>query len=192
MNESINYYDVNAKNFNASTYHVEMGEIYQPFLANVVPKGKILDIGCGSGRDSLYFKKNGYEVEAFDYSMELVELARKQTNLQIQHASFYEISASDKYDGIWACASLLHCERERLSDVIQRIVTALKNNGICYMSFKYGEKDRDVDGRKFTDLNEKQSKELLAPFNVSILNQWVTVDQRPNRSEKWLNILFKK
>lgn len=192
MSESISYYDVNAENFNASTYHVNMETIYQPFLDNVIRKGKILDLGCGSGRDSLYFKKKGYEVDAFDYSLALVKLAREQTNLPIQHASFYELSVQDKYDGIWACASLLHCERGRLSEVIQRIVTALKNNGICYMSFKYGDKDRELDGRRFTDLNERQSKELLAPFNISLVDQWITIDQRPNRSEQWLNILFMK
>lgn len=94
---------------------------------------------------------------------------------------------------VWACASLLHCERDQLPDVLQRILTALKPNGVCYMSFKYGSQDREKDGRSFTDLNEQQAHELLQDFdNVLLLQQWITIDKRPDRTEEWLNILFKK
>lgn len=111
----------------------------------------------------------------------------------MQLGSFHELSAQEKYDGIWACASLLHCERDRLSDVLHRILTALKPNGVCYMSFKYGNQDREKDGRSFTDLNEQQVHDLLKGFDqVLLLQQWITLDKRPDRTEEWLNIIFKK
>lgn len=107
--------------------------------------------------------------------------------------SFYEVDDYETYDGIWACASLLHCERTRLKEVIGKLLSALKPNGVLYMSFKYGDSDREKDGRQFTDLNEEQAEALRKQFNhVQQIKQWVTIDQRPERQEKWLNLLWKK
>ena len=99
----------------------------------------------------------------------------------------------NKYDGIWACASLLHCERQKLPEVLSRILRALKTGGVLYMSFKYGSTDREKDGRHFTDLNEQQAQALLREVpGFLLLQQWITVDKRPERSEEWLNILVRK
>ena len=111
----------------------------------------------------------------------------------IKWKSFYEVDEYETYDGIWACASLLHCERTRLKEVIGKLLSALKPNGVLYMSFKYGDSDREKDGRHFTDLNEHQAEELLSQFkNISLVQQWITIDKRPDRTEKWLNIILKK
>lgn len=187
------YYNKYATEFVNSTFNVDMERLYQPFLANICDGGVILDLGCGSGRDSLAFKNKGYKIEAIDYSEELVKQARDLTGIAVSYESFYDFEKYNKYDGIWACASLLHCEREKLGDVVQRISNALKENGILYMSFKYGDQDREKDGRNFTDLNEQQAEELLHKFEeLDLIRQWTTLDQRPERKEKWLNLLVKK
>ena len=191
--KTIDYYNKHAEEFTASTFEVDMESLYQPFLAELPEGARILDVGCGSGRDTLAFKKKGYQVDAIDYSEELVKKASRITGIPIKLKSFYEVDDYEAYDGIWACASLLHCERTRLKEVIGKLLSALKPNGVIYMSFKYGNGDREKDGRQFTDLNEVQIKELLNQWDdVSQLKQWITIDQRPNRSEKWLNILLKK
>lgn len=165
----------------------------QSFIRYLPEHASILDLGCGSGRDTLAFKKFGHQVEAIDYSEKLVKKARQLTGLPVQLGSFYELAEQEKYDGIWACASLLHCERDKLSDVLQRILTALKSGGVCYMSFKYGDQNREKDGRSFTDLNEQQAHDLLKCFDqVLLLQQWITTDKRPDRTEEWLNLLWKK
>lgn len=193
MNKNIYYYNQNADQFFDTTYQVDMTGLYQSFLRYLPEHASILDLGCGSGRDMLAFKNLGHQVEAIDYSEELVAKARQLTGLPVQLDSFYELSVQEKYEGIWACASLLHCEREKLSDVLDRILTALKPNGVCYISFKYGNHDREKDGRSFTDLNEQQADDLLKGFDqVLLLQQWITLDKRPDRTEEWLNILFKK
>lgn len=188
-----NYYNKQAVEFIENTFNVDMSNIYEPFLEYVPQGGKILDVGCGSGRDALYFKNVGLVVDAFDYSESLVKLAKEKTGLDIQHKSFYDLDIVNEYDGIWACASLLHCERDRLSEVMQKIIKSLKEKGVCYVSFKYGDQDRTKDGRSFTDLNDEQAQELLDNFeNIKLLKQWITTDNRPNRQERWLNIIFKK
>ena len=193
MNQTSNYYNQHAQAFFENTYQVEMESLYVPFLRYLPEQASILDLGCGSGRDILAFKKKGYQVEAIDYSAELVKKARELTNIEVCQQSFYDLAENNKYDGIWACASLLHCDRDRLPEVMGRIFKALKPNGVLYMSFKYGNTDREKDGRQFTDLDEQQAQALLDQLDgVELLQQWVSVDKRPDRNEEWLNILWKK
>ena len=193
MNQTSNYYNQHAQAFFENTYQVEMESLYAPFLRYLPEQASILDLGCGSGRDILAFKKKGYQVEAIDYSAELVKKARELTNIEVRQQSFYDLAENNKYDGIWACASLLHCERDRLTEVLGLIVKALKPNGVCYMSFKYGNTDREKEGRSFTDLNEQQVHDLLKQIDQALLlQQWITVDKRPDRTEEWLNILIRK
>ena len=191
--KTIDYYNKHAEEFTASTFEVDMESLYQPFLAELPEGARILDVGCGSGRDTLAFKDKGYQVEAIDYSAELVKKAKELTGIEVRQQSFYELNESEKYDGIWACASLLHCDRDFLPEVMGHIFKALKPNGVCYMSFKYGKTDREKDGRSFTDLNEQQAQELLKQIDQALLlQQWITIDKRPDRDEEWLNVLWKK
>lgn len=193
MSQTLNYYNQNATEFFNTTLNVDMESLYQAFIQYLPQDAFILDLGCGSGRDTLAFKRKGYRVEALDYSKELVALASQQTGQQVRLESFYDLSDQSKFDGIWACASLLHCERNQLPNVTQRIFNALKPNGIGYMSFKYGNLDREKDSRSFTDLNEHQAQDLLSSLDgVLLLQQWITLDKRPDRTEEWLNILIKK
>ena len=191
--KTIDYYNQYADEFIASTFEVDMESLYQPFLVELQEGARILDVGCGPGRDTLAFKNKGYQVDAIDYSEELVKKATQLTGIPVRLQSFYEIDADQAYDGIWACASLLHCERTRLKEVIGKLLSALKPNGMLYMSFKYGNGDRQKDGRQFTDLDEVQAKALLGQFDrVQQIQQWITIDQRPERQEKWLNLIWKK
>ena len=191
--KTIDYYNKHAEEFTASTFEVDMESLYQPFLAELPEGTRILDVGCGSGRDTLAFKNKGYQVDAIDYSEELVKKATRLTGITIKLQSFYEIDVDEAYDGIWACASLLHCERDRLAEVVGKLITALKPNGVLYISFKYGNGDREKDGRQFTDLNKEQAELLLNQFeSVTQLKQWITGDKRPEHTEQWLNLLWKK
>lgn len=191
--KTIDYYNQYADEFTQATLYVDMESLYQPFLEKLPNNAHILDLGCGSGRDTLAFKNKGYTVEAMDYSKVLVEQATILTGIQVRHASFYELAESNQYDGVWACASLLHCERDKLLDVLRRIHRSLRCTGVCYMSFKYGNTDREKDGRAFIDLDEEQAKELFDQMEgIEVLQQWITEDRRSDRNEKWLNILWKK
>ena len=179
MEHTLDYYDINALGFFESTFKVDMESLYQLFLRYLPDHAFILDLGCGSGRDTLAFKNKGYQVAATDYSKPLVDKASQLTGIDVRFESFYELSEQNQYDGIWACASLLHCERKRLPEVLEKILKALKVNGICYMSFKYGTGDRYKDGRQFTDMDESQAQSLLKKFdNILLLQQWITIDKR--------------
>ena len=189
---SADYYDDNAQRFYDSTVDVDMVGFYCKFLPLVGAEGRILDLGCGSGRDTKYFVDLGYKVDAIDASKEMVRLASIKSGLEVKHMSFELFSPGLQYDGIWACASLLHVEPKALKSMFVQISHWLNVSGVLYASFKYGDGVRVKDGRTFTDMDEHQLKVLLSAANLILKESWVTDDQRPERNEKWLNVLVTK
>ena len=189
---SADYYDDNAQSFYDSTVDVDMVGFYCKFLPLVGAEGRILDLGCGSGRDTKYFVDLGYKVDAIDASKEMVRLASIKSGLEVKHMSFELFSPDLQYDGIWACASLLHVEPKALKSMFVHISHWLNVSGVLYASFKYGDGVRVKDGRTFTDMDEHQLKVLLSAANLILKESWVTDDQRPERNEKWLNVLVTK
>ncbi|EMM7534595.1 MULTISPECIES: class I SAM-dependent methyltransferase [Citrobacter] len=190
---TLEYYQRNAQDFFSSTVNVDMESLYQPFLRYIPEGGRILDAGCGSGRDSKAFLEKGYLVEAFDASSEMVSLASQHAGLHVKQMTFNDIEDVVHYDGIWCCASLLHVSAEELPGVMRKLARALKKAGTWYISFKYGETERVKDGRHFTDLTEQRLEKLISPLtDIVLVNSWKTIDKRPDRDEKWLNALLQK
>lgn len=135
----------------------------------------------------------GYQVEAFDASYEMVKRASEYTGLDVKHAVFDDVKAIDKYDAIWCCASLLHVPEDDLLNTLAKLAAALKPNGTWYFSFKYGDTQREKDGRLFTNVNKERLSNLVQALpSLSIKNTWITEDNRPDRNEKWLNAILVK
>lgn len=190
---SSNYYDDHAKDFINNTLSVDMGEFYQAFCKYLPTHAKILDAGCGSGRDSLYFLKSGYLVDALDASSEMVRYASQLTGLPVRQCTFDQINVNNFYDGIWCCASLLHVPKSELVLSMYSLAAALNDTGIWYVSFKYGDTERTENGRQFTDLNEASLISLVKQLdNIEIRSAWITEDKRPSRNNQWLNALLAK
>lgn len=192
--KTIKYYNDNAKQFVATTANVEFHHMQKRFLEKL-PKGAyILDFGCGSGRDTKYFVEQEYQVDAIDGSAELCKLASELTGIKVKHMYFHELSEVEKYDGIWACSSILHLNHDELEDVMKKMASAVKANGIIYTSFKYGTFSGERNERYFTDMTEDTFDELLRKIpGLEVEEQWITSDVRPGRGEeKWLNLILRK
>lgn len=192
--ETIQYYNTNTSSFVESTQSVQMTEAWNRFTSKLPTSSLILDFGCGSGRDTKYFLEHGYQVEATDGSEELCKAASKFTGIEVKNQLFTELSEVDKYDAVWACSSILHANSEELVIIIKKIWTALKENGIFYTSFKYGDFEGERNSRYFTDLTEKTFSDLVKKSaDFEIIETWITSDVRPGRGdEKWLNVILKK
>lgn len=161
MNQTLTYYNQNAQNFIDGTISVNFTEVQNQFLSLLPVNASILDFGCGSGRDTKYFLAHGFSVDATDGSEELCRIASEYTGIQVRHLLFQDLNEVEKYDGIWACASILHLKKNELPDVLQKMSRAVKPNGIIYMSFKYGDFEGLRNERYFTDLTEATAQELL-------------------------------
>lgn len=194
LNKTINYYDINAKEFVEGTLNVDFKTTQDKFINKLPAKGYILDFGCGSGRDTKYFLAKDFKVDAIDGSIELCKIASEYTNIKVRHMYFNELSIVNKYDGIWACSSILHLSLNDLVDVFKRMSKALKDEGIIYTSFKYGDFSGERNGRYFTDMTEDSFAKLIANVeNLKVEEQWITADVRPQRgNEKWLNLILRK
>lgn len=192
--ETLEYYNTNAINFVNGTVDVDFQETQERFLTHIPPQGRILDFGCGSGRDSKYFCDRGYEVDAVDGSEELCKLAREYTGIHVKQMLFADLDATEEYDGIWACASILHLPSSELKAVFLKMIKALKIDGIIYASFKYGEYEGMRNGRYFTDFTETSFEKYIADIaNLKTVEAWITGDVRPGRGdEKWLNLILQK
>ena len=191
--KTLNYYNQNAQSFSDSTLHVDMSALYAEFLPLIPKHGHILDAGCGSARDAMYFKQQGFTVSAFDASENIAKLASNYLQQTVDFKAFQQFNCTNMYDGIWCCASLLHVPKVELPQVFLKLQNALKPNGVLYVSFKYGTQERVHNGREFTDLNEDGlTAQITQHTELKIIKQWQTVDQRPEReSEVWLNALIK-
>jgi 2-polyprenyl-3-methyl-5-hydroxy-6-metoxy-1,4-benzoquinol methylase len=194
MNITNHYYTEHAQDFFDSTVAVDVQKLYAQFLPRVKAQGKILDAGCGSGRDSKHFLDLGYQVCAFDANESLVSLASNHLRQPVTLAKFDTFACEpNSFDGIWACASLLHVEAESLPSVFIHLSKLLKADGVFYCSFKYGESALVRNGRYFTDMNEDKLEGVLSQTGLSIDSTWKTSDARPGReSEKWLNAILIK
>ncbi len=194
VDDTIDYYNNHAEEFYNGTVNVEFTSMQDKFLEKIEVGSYILDFGCGSGRDTKYFLEKGYEVDAIDGSEALCKLASEFTGIKVKNMFFQNLSEVCKYDGIWACSSILHLPANELLDVLRRMTVALKPHGIIYTSFKYGTFSGERNGRFFTDMTENTFAEILGEIdNLGIEELWITSDARPGRDEeKWLNLILRK
>jgi len=188
------YYTEKAQQFFDGTVTVDMDDLYQPFLDLIPAQGRILDAGCGSGRDTLHFKKKGYSVFAFDYSEEIVRLATDYIGEPVIQMSFDDVNFDNEFDGIWACASILHVPKQDISGVLAKLSHSLKSNGVLYTSFKYGTTEELRKGRCFSDYTESAFQRVVDSVpSLTMIKHWKTTDVRPDRKEEyWLNVLLIK
>ena len=194
MNKTLEYYNTFHKDFIAHTLEANAWELHHSFL-KYIPKGAdILDLGCGSGRDSKVFLDLGYKLCAIDGSKELCKFASEYIGQEVLCKAFDEIDFEGEFDGIWACASLLHIPYADLLIIFEKLFRALKEEGYLYASFKYGDFEGERKGRYFTDLTEDRLKQLLEPLHgFTIVETTITSDIRKGREEeKWLNVILKK
>lgn len=192
--DSIDYYNKHAIEYYDRTIEADMSSIIEKFV-EILPDGAvILDLGCGSGRDSRIFIEEGYDVTSLDGSSELCELAEIHIGKEVHNIKFEDIEFHQVFDGIWACASLLHVEEKDIDCILEKVVNSLTDNGILYMSFQHGDFSGIRNQRYYKDYNTKELKELLSRHKqLEIIEIFKTKDVRKDSSsKKWINVLCRK
>ena len=193
-NNTLTYYQENANEFFLNTFDKDMSSVYDKFLPLLFPHAKILDAGCGSGRDTAHFLACGFEVDSFDASQEMCLLASSFLKKEVICCDFLSFKTHKKYDALWAAASLLHLSKSELPHAISYLATLLKEGAYFYLSFKYGEREYTKDKRHFSMFNEDSFNSLAQEIaTLKIVNMFQTEDVRQERvGEFWLNIILQK
>ena len=193
--DTLEYYNKNAKIYFEQTVEGNLKENYDKFLSKIPQNAYILDFGCGSGRDSKYFIENGYKVNAIDGSIEMCKLASKYINQKVKCMKFDELDEENIYDAIWACSSILHVEKEKLPEILTKMVKALKTNGIIFTAFKKGEGYEIKEGKYYNFLTKEELEKVLSNINqnVKIIDYFETLSST-KRPEKviWSNYILQK
>ena len=187
---TLNYYNTYAEQYAAQTFSVDVSDLYKDFEACLNPSARILDLGCGSGRDSKHFIQQGYDVTPVDGSAEMCRMASDYLGIPVKCIRFSELKYKKEFDGIWACASLLHVPKDNIQDVMAKMKRALKTDGVLYASFKYGDGEENIGGRYFSYYSEY---DLDWISDLGLIEYWISEDVRPDHAaEKWLNTLWRK
>ena len=191
--DSIEYYDKNAVEYFERTVDINMQSWWDLFTGQLPEGASVLDLGCGSGRDSAYFISSGFDVTAMDASEEMCNLASIHIGQDVLHLSFAEMDFNQVFDGIWACASLLHVPSEEIDTILAKVINSLKINGVLFLSFRYGEYEGIRDGRYFTDYRTKSLKELINRFkNLEIIEIEKCKDSQEDKDTEWIYALVRR
>ena len=196
MDSTIEYYEKNANTFFNESFEGDFSELYSRFLKHVPENGYILDFGCGSGRDSKAFIEKGYKVKAVDGSQELCNLASQFIKHKVECMRFDELDDIEEYDAIWACASIIHVDKNELPSILNKMVNALKKDGVMFISFKIGTGYEIKEGRYFNYIKKEDMEKMLSEIvpAVEIIDYFESgqLTKRVNIGVTWCDFVIKK
>lgn len=185
------FYEKHAAEYFNRTVDADMSHLY-PKFADLLPEGgSILDAGCGSGRDLVQFSELGFRVTGLERSPSLAKMAYDLSKCEIIVGSFEDITFTNEFDGIWACASLLHSDKSLLPTILSNFYRALVKDRVLFASVRLGEGvERGSDGRQYTYYNENEFAGFIVSSGFTINSIWTTLDVIPGRDKlSWLNVL---
>lgn len=192
--DSIEYYNKYAAKVYEDTVNQNMSEIMSVFLAELEKGDTILDLGCGSGRDSLILHDMGYDVTPLDASAEMCKLAEIHTGLDVLQMRYEEMEFDEVFDGIWGCAALVHTPKQQMLPILDKLCRSLKHQGVLYMSFKLGDFEGFRGERYYCDYNKKSMEVLVEEAaHFQVIKIWSSQDVRSSHpNTEWLNVLLRK
>lgn len=186
------FYDDNAEEYFIKTYNIDLTHQYERFLNYLIPSGHIMDLGCGSGRDSNYFIQHNYYVDALDSSKKLCELVNKRLGIEPINCRIQDWNPDKKYDGIWACASLLHFNTAEFEMFLERLPSYLNVYGVLFASVKSGiPTGFSDDGRFYQNYSEDSIKNTINKYSALRLKElWFSNDSLERDSFRWMNLII--
>lgn len=164
------------------------------FLDRLSPDARVLEIGCGAGRDAARIRNRGFDLDATDGIPAMVAKANERHDLDARLMRFDQLSAVETYDAVWAHACLLHCPRGELADVLTRIHNALRDDGLHYASFKLGDREgRDLLGRLHNFPDAGWLRSIYAQASFEIIQEHIFAGNGSDGTQRdWLALTARK
>ena len=187
------YYQQNYKEYYEKTFSVNPKSFLTPIAEKLKPGATILDIGCGSGRDLLWFRQRGFEVVGFERSPGLAGLARKKVGCEVIEDDFetYDFSRLS-VDAIMLVGTLVHLPHSRVPEVLNSINRALKDGGNILLSLKKGVGNTsDSHGRVFYLWNDGELRDLFEDLDLDVID-YFQQSSTIGTGEVWIGYVLKK
>lgn len=183
------FYDADPQGYSDSTMTCDVSEVRRRFSSRLRPGARVLDLGCGSGRDTLAFRESGFSVVPVDGSEGMCRVAEANTGSEVRRLDILDLDYEGYFDGVWACASVLHLERGQIPGALELVCTALVDGGVLFVSFKSGDFSGIRDGRWYTDVSPDAISDLAEGSGFTTEEVWTTVDPR---GVVWTNAILGK
>lgn len=164
------------------------------FLDRLQPGARVLELGCGGGRDAARIAERGFDLDATDGIPAMVAKANERHDLGARLMRFDELDAKNDYDAVWAHACLLHCPRAELPGVLKRIHSALRANGLHYASFKLGDGEgRDLLGRLHNFPDAQWVRQTYREAGYDIVDEHIFAGKGSDGTQRdWIAITVEK
>jgi SAM-dependent methyltransferase len=187
------YYQQNYRKYHEKTFSVDPTSFLTPFAEKLKPGATILDIGCGSGRDLLWFRQRGFEVVGFERSPGLAGLARKNVGCEVIEGDFetYDFSRLS-VDAIMLVGALVHLPHYKVPEVLNSINRALKDDGNMLLSLKKGTGNTsDSHARVFYLWNDGELRDLFNDLGLDVID-YFQQSSTIGTGEVWIGYVLEK
>ena len=193
MNRTIEYYDKHAGEYFRATAGADFNALRRKFISYLPEHARIIDIGCGSGRDVKAFCDMGYQAIGLDASEKMAREAMEQLGIEVISGDMADWICEEPFDGVWCCAALLHLYDEDADRFLQNLRYNLKPGGILFLSVKEGiETGYDEKGRYMRNFTGEELRERLEKTGMQILETGVTADKLGRDAFRWMNIFAER
>jgi SAM-dependent methyltransferase len=193
---TLSYYDNSAQSFAAGTRDHDVSQNYAALLGAIEgpPPFRILDFGCGPGRDLAYFRKLGHEAVGLDGSAQFVAMAREATGCEVLHQSFLDLSLEPaRYDGIFANASLFHVPTQELPRVLGQLRDALAPRGVLFCSNPRGADSEGFNGERYGAFHSLETwREQVTGVGFTEIDHYYRPAGLPREQQPWLATVWRK
>ncbi len=187
---TLGHYDANADAFSEGTKDHDVTQNYDAFLTAIdgSPPFKILDFGCGPGRDLAYFQSLGHEIIGLDGSARFVEMARTRVGCEVLHQDFLHLELPvSRFDGVFANASLFHVPQQELPRVLSQLAAALVPRGVLFASNPHGTDDEGWSAERYGSyLRWETWRDVMIGAGFDEVTRYYRPAGRPRSEQPWL------
>jgi SAM-dependent methyltransferase len=187
------YYEIHAGDYHDKTFAADSSIFLSPFIQFLPPLPRILDIGCGSGRDLLWLKQRGFETTGFERSASLAKLARSNTGCPVIKGDLETFDFSTgSWNAVILVGSLVHIPHDRFLSTIHKILAGFSSPCVLLLTLKEGDGiSHHADGRAFYLWNDEVLREIFASLNLEVAASFRNVSAIGSK-EAWLGYVLIK
>jgi SAM-dependent methyltransferase len=190
------HYDQSAASFWEGTRGHDVTQNHEAFLRHLegAPPLSILDFGCGPGRDLMFFRSLGHEPVGLEGSARFVEMARAHSGCEVLHQDFLRLSlGAERFDGVFANASLFHVPSRELPRVLSELRAALKPRGVLFSSNPRGDNSEGWSGERYGCFHDLERwREVLTRAGFDELEHYYRPAGLPREQQPWLASVWRK